>query len=304
VHEASLSAAAFTNFGSDHLDYHKTKESYLKAKLILFDEILERGRQAIVFGDQPEVRDSVAKLSGNIITFGMGKENFVRAKDVKCFPGKVLFDLAVDGYMIPNVEIGIFGEFQVLNVLCSVALSYACGLSVTRIVEALSGLSGLNGRMEMIAPYKGGAIYIDYAHTALGFQSALEAFRAGCQAKLICVFGCGGNRDRSKRGEMGRTACAIADAVIVTDDNPRDEDPAFIRSEILADCDERAIEIGDRNEAIRHAMTLIGEGDIIAIIGKGHEVGQIYGNAVIPQNDKDEILKIIANEIKSTVLHV
>jgi UDP-N-acetylmuramoyl-L-alanyl-D-glutamate--2,6-diaminopimelate ligase len=293
VHEAVLSAAAFTNFGSDHLDYHKTIDSYLDAKLILFKEILERAKPAVVFGDQPEIVEAVRKYNDNIVTFGSGDRNTVNSKNVKVFPEHVVFDLVIDGHVTKDVEVKVFGKLQVLNVLCAVALSYVCGLTGDTVIMALDKLCQLDGRLEMVAAHNGGRVYVDYAHTAQGFQRALEEFREVCKERLICVFGCGGDRDKSKRGLMGKIASSIADIVIVTDDNPRTECPRSIRKEILAGCKADAIEIDNRSNAIKYAVGLIKRGDVLVIVGKGHETTQTYGDKILDQNDKEDVLNVL-----------
>jgi UDP-N-acetylmuramoyl-L-alanyl-D-glutamate--2,6-diaminopimelate ligase len=297
VHKASLSAAAFTNFGSDHLDYHETIDSYFDAKLVLFNEILEDTKPAVVFGDQPKIVEAVRRYNNNVVTFGGGYRNAIRYQNVKALPDRVVFDLVIDEFVAKGVEIKIFGKLQALNVLCSIALACVCGLRKESITSALCGLSQLDGRMEMVTMYNGGRVYVDYAHTAQGFQRALEEFRDVCKRRLICVFGCGGDRDKSKREIMGRAASSIADVVIVTDDNPRTEPPHGIRKEILAGCKDEAIEIDNRSEAIGYAMSLLGQDDVLAILGKGHETTQTYADKVLHQNDKEDVLNFASTKI-------
>jgi UDP-N-acetylmuramoyl-L-alanyl-D-glutamate--2,6-diaminopimelate ligase len=291
VHEVSLSAAAFTNFGLDHLDYHKTREIYFDAKLILFKEILKDDGAAVVLGDQTEVYEGVSRYCKNVITFGFDAGNFIRAENVRESQGGMVFDLEIGRHMTKDVSVGLFGKFQILNVLCAISLAHACGLPAVRIVEALGNIRTLEGRMERIGSYNGGQIYVDYAHTADGFGRVLETFRRACAGRLICVFGCGGGRDKSKRCLMGSAASEMADVVVITDDNPRSENPSAIRREILNSCP-MGVEIEDRKEAIKYAVGSIEPGDFVIILGKGHETTQIYGTNVIPHNDKDEVLSI------------
>lgn len=289
LHSADLSTAAFTNLASDHLDYHKTKESYLNSKLRLFKEILKDDKPAIVSKDYPIVFDEVSKLNKNIISFGLHENNFIKAKNIKEFADYIIFDLLFGEIEFPNVRLNLFGNFQMMNVLCAIALAYACHTPIEEIVGILPKLSTLNGRMEHVRSINGGNVYVDYAHTSEAFKSALNCFRQVCKGRLICVFGCGGNRDKSKRSEMGKIASDIADVVIVTDDNPRSESPGLIRSEIISNCP-KAIEIASRKDAIYKAMSLIRPGDFVVVIGKGHEEYQIYGNETLHFSDKETIL--------------
>jgi UDP-N-acetylmuramoyl-L-alanyl-D-glutamate--2,6-diaminopimelate ligase len=292
AHDIALSAAAFTNFGSDHLDYHKTRGAYFESKLILFKEILRGEGAVVILGDQPEIREGVSKYNKNIMTFGFNAGNLIRAENVRGAPDGVSFDLTMDGKVAKDISVALFGEFQILNILCAASLAYACGLPSEGIIETIPKIRALNGRMEKVATCNGGHVYVDYAHTADGFRRTLEAFRKPCHKRLICVFGCGGDRDKSKRRLMGEAAGEIADVVIVTDDNPRSEDPAVIRREILTGCP-GSLEVGDRKEAIKYAMNLLGPGDFVIIQGKGHETTQTYGDKIISHNDREEALRHI-----------
>lgn len=289
-YSASLTAAAFTNLASDHLDYHKTKAAYLATKLRLFQEILPPDRPAIVSLDFPEIYQEVMKCNKNVLTFGLDDKNFVKAKNISEFSNKVTFDLICGDKIFPQIEIKLLGRFQVMNILCSVALAMASGMNVSSIVGILPKIESLNGRMEYVRTINGGDVYVDFAHTAEGLETALKCFKKVCRRRLICVFGCGGNRDISKRPEMGKIASGLADVCIVTDDNPRQESPDEIRKQIIVACPS-AIDIGNRHEAIHHALAMIQPGDIVAIMGKGHETYQVYGTTYAHFNDKEEILK-------------
>ena len=288
-HSISLTAAAFTNFASDHLDYHKTRKAYLLSKLRLFKEILPSNMPAIVSQDFPYVCEEVAKINQNLITFGMAVNNFVRAHNIREFPDRIIFDLSCGSELFSEIEVKLFGKFQIMNVLCAISLAMASGMDIASIVETLHQIKPLNGRMEHIKSVNGGDVYVDFAHTAEGFRSALSCFKKTCPGRLICVFGCGGDRDKSKRSEMGKAASEVADICIITDDNPRTEPPADIRRQIIEACP-GAKEIGSRREAIKYAISLINPGDFVVILGKGHETQQIYAEEVIYFNDKDEIL--------------
>ncbi|MBR1479749.1 MAG: UDP-N-acetylmuramoyl-L-alanyl-D-glutamate--2,6-diaminopimelate ligase, partial [Alphaproteobacteria bacterium] len=260
LHSAELTAAGITNFASDHLDYHKTREAYLRAKLRLFDEILPTDKPIAVSRDYAEIYEAISRVNKNIISFGTETGNFLTAENIQEFPEKLVFDLRCDGTLFNGVEIGLFGKFQVMNILCAAALALASEMKIEDIIGTFSKITALEGRMEHICSVNGGNVYVDFAHTSEGLCNALGCFRRVCGGRLICVFGCGGDRDKSKRPEMGRIAAGIADVVIVTDDNPRGEAPEEIRRQILTGCP-NAIEIGNRREAIIRAMSLIQPGD-------------------------------------------
>lgn len=289
-YSVTLSAAAFTNLASDHLDYHKTKEAYLAAKLQLFREILPSDKTAVVSQDFSEIFCEVLKCNKNIISFGLGKKNFVRATNIAEFSDKVIFNLFCGNEIFPHIEIKLLGRFQVMNILCAIALAIASGINLPDIVNAIPRIKTLNGRMEYVRTLNGGDIYVDFAHTAEGLKNALKCFKNVCKGRLICVFGCGGNRDITKRSEMGKIASELADICIVTDDNPRQESPEEIRGQIIATCP-NAVEIGTRHDAIHHALSIIQPGDIVAIMGKGHETYQIYGTTTTHFSDREEILE-------------
>lgn len=289
-HSADLTAAAFTNLASDHLDYHKTREAYLETKLRLFSEILPADKFAVASMDFPEVYRSVSKINKNILSFGFAPENFISADNIEEFSDRLVFDLRCDGRLFKGVEVKFFGDFQVMNILCAVALGIASGVRIDDIVNVLGQVKPLRGRMEHVRSFNGGNVYVDFAHTTEGFKNALTCFKHVCRGRLICVFGCGGDRDKSKRPEMGKIAADLADISIVTDDNPRTERPSAIRQQILASCP-GAVEIENRGAAIRYAMSLIQPGDVVAVMGKGHEEYQIYADKIVHFSDHEEISK-------------
>ena len=296
LHSVPLKAAGFTNLASDHLDYHKTKECYLSSKLKLFSEILPPANPAVVSLDFPDIYSAVKKVHKNIVTFGFGTSNFIRAKNIQEFSTKIVFDLFFGTDVFENIIVNLFGRFQVMNVLCAIALAHACGIDAKQITENLGRITQLDGRMEHICSFNEGNVYVDYAHTSEGFRNCLETFRRTCKGRLICVFGCGGDRDKTKRQEMGKIASELSDIIIVTDDNPRTEDPVSIRTEIMSGC-EGAVEVSNRKEAIKFGMNLLQSGDALVVIGKGHETSQIYREQIIHHNDKEEILKIFKSSI-------
>ncbi|MDR1476340.1 MAG: UDP-N-acetylmuramoyl-L-alanyl-D-glutamate--2,6-diaminopimelate ligase [Holosporales bacterium] len=297
LHSVSISAAAFTNLASDHLDYHRSKEEYFNAKLNLFREILDSNLPAIVSRDYEFLYESIAQYNKNIITFGMNDKNCITAKNIRNYFDCMIFNLTIDGYIFKDIEIKLMGDFQLMNLMCAASIAYCGGLSANDIVDTLSKIRELQGRMELVLEYREIRIYIDYAHTSSAFESALSEFKKICSGRLICVFGCGGDRDKSKRIEMGKIADRLADIAIITDDNPRTEEPAFIRSEILDGCKD-AIEIGDRKLAIKFAISIAKAGDCVIILGKGHESTQICGTTSFAHDDKKEIL-VTVNQMES-----
>lgn len=291
LHSVVLETAGFTNLASDHLDYHKSHEEYLNSKLLLFKDILKQNKTAVVLGDDEYLYNKVKNIHSNIITFGLNKNNNIRAENIKSDINKIIFNLVINNEVFKNIELYLTGEFQLLNVLCAIALVYVSGLDINKIVNILDKIKPLCGRMEKI-PSSCGNIFIDYAHTSEGFKTALQTLKQHCKGKLVCVFGCGGNRDKTKRQEFGSIANVLVDIPIITDDNPRNEDPSLIRNEIKKKCP-NAIEISDREEAIKKALSLMKKDDVVAIIGKGHETEQIYANNIKYFNDKEIVLKYI-----------
>ncbi|MGE3516718.1 MAG: UDP-N-acetylmuramoyl-L-alanyl-D-glutamate--2,6-diaminopimelate ligase [Hyphomicrobium sp.] len=280
-----LTAAAFTNLGRDHMDYHPTVEDYLAAKLRLFTELLESGQTAVVNSDGAFADRVVAAAEARglpIITTGakgdtlrrvsLKNEGFAQALEVEAF-GKSY-----------SIRLPLVGAYQAENALTAAGLAIAAGENPDAVLAVLERLRGVPGRLEIVGEAKGGLAIVDYAHKPEALTAALDACRPFVTGKLICVFGCGGDRDKGKRAIMGQISVEKADVTIVTDDNPRTETPADIRAEILTGA-KGAIEIGDRAEAIATAVKMMGEGDVVLVAGKGHETGQIIGTKVIPFSD-------------------
>lgn len=294
-----LTAAAFTNLGRDHMDYHPTVEHYLAAKMRLFDTLLDRGRTAVVNADGDRAADvvAVARQRGlAVIETGM-----------KATCGLVVEQIEADGFAQvlsirhaagrTRVRLPLIGGYQVENALVAAGLALAAGAGpIDRILAAIETLQGVPGRLDRVAEFRGGLALVDYAHKPEALVAALAACRPFATGKLICVVGCGGDRDRGKRPIMGAIAAQKADVVIVTDDNPRSEVPAAIRAEILAGVPAGAShvrEVGDRAQAIRYAVRMMGAGDVVLVAGKGHETGQLVGSTLIPFSDHEEIRRAI-----------
>jgi len=290
-----VAAGAFTSFSRDHLDYHATAAEYLAAKLRLFDAVMPEGRAAVLNADMAEYEEAAAicvRRSHRIVSYGArGAELRLRGREVR--PGGQRLDLEAFG-LRSEIELPLVGEFQAMNALCALGLVVATGGDRDRALALLPALAGVRGRLERVGALgNGAAVFVDYAHTPDALEKALKALRPHAAGRLVVAFGCGGNRDRGKRPQMGRLAGALADRVIVTDDNPRRERAETIRSEILAGCP-GAEEIGDRAAAIRAGLRGLAAGDLFLIAGKGHERGQIIGDETHPFDDAEEARRALA----------
>ena len=293
-----LSAVAFLNFTQDHLDYHATMEEYLSSKLRLFRELGRPGIPAIVNADSDQCNDFEAAALGKqmpIVSFGWRGEDLWIDEIMPRATGQVLNLFWRDVEQKP-LELPLIGEFQALNALAAAAICLSLGMDYEQVADGLTHLQPVKGRMEFIGKTAGGgAIFVDYAHTPDGLDVLLRAVRPHTAGDLRVIFGCGGDRDVRKRPLMGEIAARQADEVIVTDDNPRTEDAASIRREVLAGCP-GAREIPDRGEAIRTVISELKKGDTLVIAGKGHETGQIIGREVHPFSDQETALAALEAE--------
>lgn len=284
-----LAAAGFTNLGRDHLDYHPNVAHYLDAKLRLFRELLPAGRTAVINVDDafsgPVV--AAAREAGlHVATVGRDGDS-LRLTNVTLDGFAQRLEIAHDGRTF-KIRLPLLGTYQASNALVAAGLAIAAGEDAERVIAALEHIEGVRGRLDIVGEARGGLAAVDYAHKPEALAAVLDALRPFARGKLICVFGCGGDRDRGKRPIMGQIAIDKADVVIVTDDNPRTEQPAAIRAEILAAAP-AAIEIGDRAQAIQAAIAMLGEGDVVVVAGKGHETGQIVGDRVLPFSDHETL---------------
>ena len=290
-----LKAAAFTNLGRDHLDYHPTIEAYLAAKLRLFSELLPPGATAVVNTDAAggaEVVATARAANRPLLTVGRTGEGLKLERLVReGFAQRM--SVAHEGRIF-DVRLPLLGEYQAANALVAAGLAIAAGETAGRVLPALQDLKGVKGRLEIVGGARGGLAVVDYAHKPEALAAVLDALRPFATGKLICVMGCGGDRDKGKRPLMGAIAVERSDVVIVTDDNPRTERPEAIRAEILAAAP-GAREIGDRAEAIRAGVAMLGEGDVLVVAGKGHETGQIVGDKVLPFSDHDEVRRALGD---------
>ena len=287
-----LTAAAISNVTRDHLDYHRTEGAYRAAKLRLFSEVLPPGAIAVANADMDPVTFSalyeIAKDRRlDFCTVGEAGKT-IRLLCATPMPNGQSLSLSLNG-RLHDVEIQLPGRFQADNVL--LALGLAMALGEDHAIDVVSGLAGVRGRMELaVRLANGAAVYVDYAHTPDALERLLLALRPHAR-RLHVVFGAGGDRDHGKRAIMGAIAARLADRAIVTDDNPRTEDPAAIRAAILAACPD-AIEIGDRAKAIAAGLGDLGPGDVLVIAGKGHEPGQTIGIVTMPFDDVDTVRRL------------
>ena len=283
-------AAAFTNLSHDHLDYHGTMDAYLTAKLRLFAEVVENGGAAVIWTDDPRSAAivDVADARGlRLMTVGTGADGLRLVARAPTQLGQALTIAAGDLTMTVNLP--LIGAYQAANALVAAGLVIVTGGDPQQTLANLARLQPVRGRLERAAIARSGApVYVDYAHTPDGLEAALDALRPHAAGRLILVFGAGGDRDRDKRAPMGRIAAAKADVAIITDDNPRGEDPAMIRAAIAEGAPDARV-IGDRRAAIAAAIAEAQADDIVCIAGKGHEQGQIVGAGeamrVIPFDD-------------------
>lgn len=283
-----VGAAAFTNLSRDHLDYHGSFEAYMSAKARLFDTLLDKDGTAVLNADVPEFErlTAIARDRGiAVMSYGTAGEA-VTLIERDPLPDGQRLKIEVLG-QIHEIHLPLPAAFQAANALAALGLVLATDAAPNDAVPLLGSLTGVAGRLELAAIGPNGApIYVDYAHTPDALETVLSALRPHCDGHLHVVFGCGGDRDRGKRPEMGEIATRLADRAIVTDDNPRTEDPAAIRREIMAAAP-GATEIGDRRQAIEAAISSLAAGDILVIAGKGHEPGQIVGQEVLPFDDRE-----------------
>jgi UDP-N-acetylmuramoyl-L-alanyl-D-glutamate--2,6-diaminopimelate ligase len=289
-----LRAAAFTNLTHEHLDYHPSMAAYRDAKARLFAELLPADGAAVLNADAPDFAyfAGIARQRGQrLIDFGR-KAGIIRLRSATPLAHGQSLQLAIEGHT-STVELGLVAEFQAMNVLAALGLVVGCGAAWADAVATLPWLKGVRGRLEHVATRRNGAtVYVDYAHKPDALATVLTALRPHAR-RLVVVFGCGGDRDTAKRPMMGAIAVKLADRAIVTDDNPRSEDPAAIRRAIMAGAP-GAEEIGNRGRAIAKAVAKLEAGDVLVIAGKGHEQGQIVGATVHPFDDAEVARNAVA----------
>ncbi|MBS1063071.1 UDP-N-acetylmuramoyl-L-alanyl-D-glutamate--2,6-diaminopimelate ligase [Gluconobacter wancherniae] len=293
----NIMAAGFSNLTRDHLDYHGTLSSYREAKLHLFEDLLPAEGIAAINADMDsETRNAlhaIAAQQGRRLRDVGRTGTTIRLLDSRPTPLGQVVRLSLHGQELPEMTLALPGLFQADNAMLAAALCWEDDADAHDVVSLLPKLTGVRGRCERAVELPGGAAaYVDYAHTPDALERVLASLRPHTTGRLVVVFGAGGDRDKGKRPLMGEVAARMADLAIVTDDNPRSENPATIRSEIHAACP-NALEIGDRRSAIAAGLTALNAGDILVVAGKGHELGQTVGKEVFPFDDR-EVLQTLA----------
>ena len=296
-----IAAGGFTNLTRDHMDYHPDVAHYLAAKLRLFRDLVMADGAAVISADHDcsqAVIDAARAKQLRIITVGgkgdgAGEGICVASSGIDGFAQKL--ELVHRGRRY-SIRLPLVGEFQIENALVAAGLAIGTGSEPDQVFAALEHLEGAKGRLEQVGERNGAPVFVDYAHKPDALAKALQALRPYARRKLVVVFGAGGDRDAGKRPLMGAIAAENADSVIITDDNPRSENPALIRSAILGAA-KGAREIGDRTEAIHTAIAGLQSGDVLLIAGKGHEIGQIVGDRVLPFSDHDAVAAALAPRV-------
>ncbi|MCB8837868.1 UDP-N-acetylmuramoyl-L-alanyl-D-glutamate--2,6-diaminopimelate ligase [Aurantimonas sp. VKM B-3413] len=290
-----LSAAGFSNLGHDHLDYHPDLDSYFAAKMRLFTTLLPKGAPAVINADDAwsgRAIEVATAVGARVLTVGRGGQ-LLTLKRLEHERSRQIGEIEADG-RIHRVVLPLAGGFQMSNALVAAGLAIATGTKPAEALEALETLKGASGRLELAGTTSSGApVFVDYAHKPEALENVLSSVRPFTTGRVIVVIGCGGDRDRAKRPMMGEIATRLADVVFVTDDNPRTEDPAAIRAEIMAAAP-GAQEIGDRRAAIRAAVGEAKAGDSVVVAGKGHEIGQTVGTTTHHFSDHEEVRAAIA----------
>jgi UDP-N-acetylmuramoyl-L-alanyl-D-glutamate--2,6-diaminopimelate ligase len=290
-----LKAAGFTNFTQDHLDYHDTFEAYFAAKAGLFRRVLPPEGTAVINVDDlkgHEMRAVAAAREQTILTVGQGVGDLSLLNQRFDATGQDV-RFSHDG-KIHQARLNLIGGFQAQNVLMACGLAIAAGEEPKHVFETLPHLTTVRGRMQLAATRENGAaVFVDYAHTPDAVATALKALRPHVMGRLIAIVGAGGDRDAGKRPLMGQAAAENADNVLVTDDNPRSEDPALIRAAVMGGAP-GATEVGDRAEAILRGVDSLQPGDALLIAGKGHETGQVVGDDVLPFDDVEQASVAVA----------
>lgn len=295
VEECRFAAAVFTNLTQDHLDFHPTMEDYFAAKARLF-RMLPPSSPAVINGDDPWGKKLVALSAGKVVTYGLDEACDVRAADIHVQADGVTFNVRSTWGSFP-VQLRLTGMFNVYNALAAVACSLAQGFSPDEVRKGLAGLRSVPGRFERVEKGQDFVVIVDYAHTPDGLLNVLRAARGIATGRLMVVFGCGGDRDRSKRPLMGEVAVRNADLTIITSDNPRTEDPLAIIEEIEKGAHRvpggRYLVEPDRRRAIRAALQIARAGDVVVVAGKGHEDYQIIGEERFPFDDRRVVAELL-----------
>lgn len=292
VYNLDFEVALFTNLTQDHLDYHKTMENYLAAKKKLFGMC----KTAVINSDDEYAEELMAGLNCRVVTYSAGDNSTYSAKAVKYMPTSVDYEFVSDSH-INHVKVNTGGKFTVYNSLCALSCAVELGFPLNEAANSLLGLSGVKGRAEVVPTGRDYTVIIDYAHTPDGLKNILNTFRECEKNRLVVLFGCGGDRDKSKRPIMGSIAARYADFCIVTSDNPRSEEPGEIIKDILVGMDGTPTPykvIENRVEAIKYAIETAMKNDIIVLAGKGHETYQILKEGTIHLDEREVIAEALA----------
>ena len=295
VERVHFDAAIFTNITAEHLDYHKTMDSYFKAKARLFDRLKEDGA-AVLNVDDKKVASLKGKIKKNrVITYAILEAADVKAEDMDISQGGSVFTVKTPIGRI-KIKTALIGKHNISNILAAIAASFALNIKTEAITSGIEAVSSVPGRLEAVRAGQPFKIFIDYAHTEDALYNILSILKTVAKKRVVTVFGCGGNRDRTKRPLMGRVACELSDRVIITSDNPRFEDPAGIIDEIEKGVKGKFFNYSiepDRLKAIGKALKFASKDDIVVIAGKGHENYQIVKDKILPFDDREVVKKIL-----------
>ncbi len=288
-----FNACGFINFSRDHLDYHANMEEYFAAKKQLY-QVMKSGYAVlnVDIDEFSELKDYCLQHNHKIVSYGKSDAADIRIESISRNDLNQDVTFKIHSILYP-VKLNLVGEFQVYNLACAIALLMSVAVDHALIMKVLEQVKSVPGRMELVASHNGAGIFVDYAHKPEALAQALQNLRNNTDNKLWVIFGCGGERDQGKRAIMGEIACKHADHVIITDDNPRGEDPKLIRQAILDACDDKAIEIASREKAIEYAISKLQMGDNLIIAGKGHENYQIIGKDIVEFSDQDKVRELL-----------
>lgn len=297
VDEIDFNVAVFTNLTQDHLDYHNSMENYKAAKQKLFAMIPPKeGNLTVVNADDRYANDFIQAAKTSVLTYAINHESDVKAINVKSSLKGSSFTVCYKDQTF-NIKMKLIGLFSVYNTLAAIAVALAEGVNPNIIKKVLEKVEGVPGRFEQVDAGQDFTVVVDYAHTPDGLENILRTGRELTENRLITVFGCGGDRDRSKRPLMGKVAASYSDFCVVTSDNPRSEEPEAIIADIVPGLDKvkdsRYAIISDRREAIRHAIYLARKGDLVIIAGKGHETYQLVKDKVLEFDDKKVAIEVL-----------
>ncbi|MEM6603675.1 MAG: UDP-N-acetylmuramoyl-L-alanyl-D-glutamate--2,6-diaminopimelate ligase, partial [Pseudomonadota bacterium] len=296
LHGLDCKVGGFTNFSRDHLDYHATEDAYFAAKQLLFDDLVTRKGHAVIYKDDArseDMQNAALRNELSVTTIGQNADISITKIEPTLSGQTIYVSYAGQEY---DINLSLCGTFQASNALIAAAMAARLmDKDFVDILPLLRKLKTVDGRMDLIGYHHGAAVYVDYAHTPDALEKAITALRPHCERRLLTLFGCGGDRDRGKRPEMGHIAESLSDYVIITDDNPRTEDPNHIHTDILKGCvtTDKISVIANREDALVFALNMLSEGDILLVAGKGHESGQDIGGIMHPFKDATVIRDIM-----------